>query len=241
MIKKYIFLFFIISSLIVDAQENKFQIGITFSPDISYRHTVDKANNSFTQVFEENKDEFEDLKLSYTTGIHLKYKLSKHLCAQFGVNYTNKGYKNPKSEWGYNSDTTGFINYTRSIGHIHYLEVPIQLQLSSDNEKFNFYGGLGLVPGVLLRRDQIEIESLEGEKSVISKITLNTPKSHYRRVSITTYLSAGVSYQANDKFALQLGPEFRYQFLSHQKRTSIREYFWSCGLMLGCFYTLPGK
>lgn len=80
----------------LSSKQRRFSIGVNISPDCCYRTMTknDKSISDSVWKFAKNlEDSIEKPKFGYTFGINLCYQITKRVYAEFGIQYSNKGYK----------------------------------------------------------------------------------------------------------------------------------------------------
>ena len=127
----------------------KFQIGISFSTDYSFR-TLKGDNEQW--IKQQKVKEFP--KIFYTTGINIVHNFTRNIGLETGLQYSHKGYENrvPFSNiWcGVGLPNSKIPNY-KEVYNYHYIDVPLAVNFSIGNGKVRLVSSLGLTTNVLLK------------------------------------------------------------------------------------------
>lgn len=258
--KKLLFIFLIFISLTGLAKETtpsdsilncgRFSIGINLSPDICYRSIKkDHGNDPITEtiIIFDNKEEIP--KFGYSGGINVCYKYSKHFSFETGIQYSNKGYSDKKSDWsnltfgdmidpryGFVYQTqvpTGLKSFQVRFNYL-YLDVPIRAIYSFGKKRFSFLTSIGVTTGYLMKANSTVIKRFDNGDV---KRTNQKQIDNFNDINISTSVSLGVAYRVNKKIDVKIEPTFRYG-LTKIENYEIANYLWSAGLNFSCYYKL---
>lgn len=206
--------------------KKKLYLGLTVSPDFSYRNTSN--NYYFTE---------ETAKLGYTIGISSRLNITKKISIESGLLLSNKGYKNNFSGLTFGDmidPRRGFIyntqNTPRKVEYIYsyyYLDIPIKAAFTFGQRKIHFFAAAGITPNILIKTT---------EKSIITYQNGDTDNdSHdalfnYNRFNLSPTVSVGLS-KITAKSILKIEPYFSYGILKIIDALTTA-YLWNCGINL---------
>ncbi|MDR0830817.1 MAG: PorT family protein [Prevotellaceae bacterium] len=218
-------------SINIAAQNSKWQIGATVSPDFSYRTL--STSYDFGGLFDSDYG-----KLSYTAGVNAVYNFSELFGLEAGISFADFGYKMKVSvresiDGPIYSSTMRYSNY--------YIGIPIKANFSFGKNKFSYIASVGFFTAFLIDEKQVctipeineryvsTIKQRDGESGFLS---------NYNRINIFPTVGFGVKYDLSDKFTLRAMPTFRFGAIKIYQQSLIKKYLWNVGLEVGFFYNL---
>jgi opacity protein-like surface antigen len=227
------------NTLTTTKKTHKLLIGFNFSADIGYRLLkYDRADSHYNGYRNDN----EKPNFGYTSGLNIKYNISKKIGFEIGAQYSKKGYTTKKETllWDYafpSSDLVNenglFPNKFKQNFNYHYIDIPLRVIFSSDASKVQFITSIGITTNLLIKANSPNIYYYKDGS--IKRQVHN--KDNYKKINITPTISAGIAYQLSDKLKLNIEPTYRFGLLKTSSST-INEYLWSVGLNITCYYTL---
>jgi hypothetical protein len=210
---------------------NRFQIGVSVSPDVNYR--VLKADNSVEWI-KDNRDEREIPLFGFTAGVNTIFNFTRLIGVETAVQYSLKGYQD-KWQDSFNPIQTNDPNVparTRAFYKFHYLDIPIKANISVGKKRVRFIGSVGVVVNVYLASSWVGVsESQSGERT---RSVANEP-FNFEAVNISPLVSAGIDWKISDRMSLQAKPTFRYGVLTIID-APIKGYLWNCGLDISWYF-----
>jgi hypothetical protein len=248
---------FIFSSLIIltpnlfaqekeeDVHESDFkriQIGINFSPDYCYRilKSDDSENADLVTAL---RDKNETVKLGYTTGLNLVYNFNKRFGVEIGAQFSNKGYRTKKMNYGDPIDSRNGFNFPppnnepvsgKFIYNNYYIDVPLKVNFILGKKKIRFISSAGFATNIFIKETSKLI--LDYDDGSTEKRINSTPFD-YNRINISLMISAGIDWKINSKNNLRVEPTFRYGVLKTID-APVTAYLWSAGLNIGYYFGL---
>lgn len=203
----------------------RFQIGVSFSPDVNYRTLTSQSNVNWIR---ENRDEQEIPTFGFTTGINAVFKITKMFGVETGVLYSQKGYQN-KWQDGLNPIQPNDPNIpkrVKSVDRFHYLDIPVKGNIIVGKRKVRFIGSLGIVVNVYLTSSWTGIS--ESHSGDITRTITQEPYD-YEAVNVSPLVSAGIDWKLSNRMNLQVKPTFRYGVLSVID-APIKGFLWNGGI-----------
>ncbi len=227
------------SSLIL-ALPKKISIGVVFSPDYCFRTIKDNEGSTTTNGIVNNRALIESPKISYTTGVFSSYNISNKLALSLGLQYSNKGYKTVMNDLTYGDivdPRRGFLYSTggstptnvQLTDQYHYLDIPLKVNYVLGNGKLCFISTTGITVNILLGTStKLSYTYSDGSKDN------KTEKYDYgtNRFNLSPEVGIGLGWRISPAGSLSFVPTFRYGLLK-TFNTSITEYLWSGGIVIG--------
>lgn len=212
--KKYLTFLLAISFFGSFAQEiptkklNRFQFGVSFSPDVCYRTLKNTDGSSTSDAIITLRNDMETIKFGYTTGMNLQYNLNRFFGLAFGIHYANKGYQDKKQDVvpPTSQPDPSLPEQFKFIQNFHTLDLPLKLNFTLGKNKLRFTTGIGAAMNYLLKESQTSIMYFSDRTTRDS-----TPTGYnYKKLNISPFLSFGIDYQINSTMNLRIEPTLRY-------------------------------
>lgn len=227
---------FSIASFAQNTILKKLSLGVTYSPNYSYR-TLAKTKYDYTK---EGRDKYSNAIYGFSTGIRANYQLNQRFSVSLGVEYASKGY-----EYEQSVEMDMYPDYSGTLPAYHtdyykdkfeYLDIPVTVHYQ------------------FLQREHIYLKVLAGISSNIylsseTTVKISSPfnnedftqqgdASQFNAVNFSGIVGVGVGYQLTENFTFNLEPVFRHDFTSVYSSSDTKEYQYSFGVNVGLFYTL---
>jgi hypothetical protein len=231
---RLIILFFIVPcySIAQDSNSSKWSIGVNASIDYNYRKLSTANSNPYTDIIIPNRNNIEHPKLGYTTGLAMQYQITPKLALATGVNYSLKGYETKNLSYRFLDDSSQYVYAPAYQGFIFkYIDVPLQLRMTTGNKSVQFVYGFGVNINLLLESRFIS----DFEYGNYHQNIATTNK--YRKLNISPSIYLGVKYTPTAKINIFFEPTLRYQLLKNIDAT-ITERLYNIGLNISTFYRL---
>ena len=128
-----------------DNNLSKFSLGISFSPEYSYR--ILKAKEDKYEGLVAMSDSMVEPKFGFTTGIQIRYDILKRLSIESGIQFTDKGSRMTVSNFVAAEPDDPVLENLESVTtveKIYYIEVPLKANYKIISGKFSlsFFDGL---------------------------------------------------------------------------------------------------
>jgi hypothetical protein len=219
---KYIIAFIIlIHSLLISSQNpdslkiRKHSIGISFSPDYSFRRLV---ANSSSKWMKQSFDTLEVAKFGFTTGINYQFQLNEKIELVSGLLLSDKGEKTKKQF----SSKPALFNYNN---HFYYLDIPLAVKYNLIRKNIKFFVFSGLSCNVFLTQKITQVTGYTND----DVITKNFNKNGYRSINIAVLAGCGMECPISKNWNFRLEPTYRYS-LNSIANTPIKKHLYSVGL-----------
>ncbi len=232
--KKFSFLILVFISTIVFAddkkKESKFQLGLTFSPNLSYRSLFNSDNNLAFILDVRNENEVP--KLGYTIGCNFIYNINKRIGIESGLQFANKGYKKNDGllQFGNQFNPQSNIKY-KSIYNFYFLDIPLKLNYKIGEKKLKKIISVGALANILLHNSAV-LKQLSPTKQTTrySVNTLNT-------FNFSPEIGFGLDYELSKKTNIRILPNFSYGIIKIVDGP-IAEHLWQLGMQFSYFKKL---
>lgn len=152
---------------------SKVSIGISFSPDYSYR-TLHSAG-SF-QIGTEFRDTVEIAKLGYTAGLSLLVKLWNRVSFETGLYFSNKRYRTKSiALYDINPPFEEPVNRIKSSYNYYYLNIPIKVNYFILTGKIKLFASAGFSTNIFLdEREKVTFEDPESAETIKNSAKFQT-------------------------------------------------------------------
>jgi hypothetical protein len=210
------------------APSGKFKIGLSFSPNVSFRNLT--AEESFKQL-KEIRDAYEIPTFGFTSGIQCLYSFHPQWSVQIGATFTKAGYQSKYETVKVNQPDPMTPLKMKYRYEYHYLDLPLKLNYTFGRHKLKFFGSAGFCFHYFLEENYISTIVYADSTTERIQPTADT----YRKLYGSILVSAGVDWQLHPQFNVRLEPIFRYGVISINE-TPVRGYLWSAGLDCSVFY-----
>jgi hypothetical protein len=231
--KNKIVLLLLLSSSFCFAKEGlkKFNVGIHFSPEYSYR--IIKADAAYRWLTDVRND-LEIPKFGYSFGVDIMERFWKKTYGTIGISASNKGYQTDKNNLVYNDPEPGAPVRIQTRFSYWYLEVPLKINYQVFDSS-SFYISVGGVPALEFYEKTKSIYTNEdGSKDRTSDHILLGNNSN--KLNLAGYIGIGYLYKWKSWSAIKIEPFFKCQLLKLND-SYVHEYFYSIGLDLGFYFT----
>jgi hypothetical protein len=202
--------------------KNKFNLGLSFSPDYNYR--VIKAAGADAWM-KEIYDTLEVPKFGYSFGANLFFNINEKFFIGTGVFFADRGEKTKN----YNVEPVS--NYSN---HYYYLEVPAKAQYYLLAGKVKFFISAGFSANIFLGgHSTVKPFGYSGAGDpVVYRASKNTS-----RLGLSTVLGLGLDCPVSHRWYIRLEPTFK-RALTPLADGLLKRYFYSAGFNIGLFYRL---
>ena len=222
--KKFSVIFVLLFPLVLFCQTSdsvklkKINLGITFSPDYSFRTIKTEASN---QWIKDSYDTLEVAKFGYTTGLNLVFKFNKNFSLAIGFLVSDKGEKTKK----WLTPIPPAINYN---SHYYYLDIPIKANYVLINKKMKLYVSAGISTNIL---ESHKIVILDGINETKKTFINNTQLS---KINFAMLAGFGIDCPITNKWYFKVEPIYR-RSIGPIADAPLKKYLYSLGLNFG-FY-----
>lgn len=215
-------------------ESNPFQLGISFSPDMSYRWIRVKEETGYTGQIVELRNEMETPKFGFTTGLNVKYVFNEQWSLQTGIIYANKGYQTKKTEAIWPEPGPSLATHLKSKYDLHYVNVPLLVNYTIGKGKMKFLLNGGLILNTFIQeRYKAWLFYNDGNVETYKSKT----NTGYRRFTFSSLIGAGIQYEPNNQSEFRVVPTFRIGLPSITNNTPISGSLWSLGVDFSYFFS----
>lgn len=218
----------------LSSKQRRFSIGVNISPDYCYRTLTknDKSISDSVWKFAKNlEDSIEKPKFGYTFGINFCYQITKRVYAEFGIQYSNKGYKTIPILTTSSIDPEGVI--ATNILNFSYLDFPLKASFTFFDKRIQLMTSIGATLNVFSKTN---LHTIPEDKSIDDFHT--SIDYTYEKINLSPTISAGLKYKLNQRMNLQAEPTFQYAIKNIDEKSYKSTHLWNFGLNFGYYYKL---
>lgn len=202
----------------VKPKNKKIDIGITFSPDYSYRRLKSDVENRFVA---DVLDTVELAKFGFTTGLNAIYRFNAKLSISIGLLFADKG------ERLKNGSIPTIVGYTN---HYYYLDIPFKVNYNLTDKKNILYVTAGFSGNLFLNA-----RSTYKYESSIDKIV---QKNDFDVEKMTFSMNAGLGINCpmNKTSFFKIETLYRESITPIINNAPIKRNLFSIGINLGFYH-----
>lgn len=211
---------------------NRFQLGVSFSPDVCYR-TLKETDITTTQTnfyVMDARNKMEAPKFGYTGGVNFSYALNHWLSIESGLHYSNKGYGMKKQDLYSNQQEPGIPTNFKFIENFYYLDLPLKVNFSLGKNRWRFISSVGASTNLFLKESQTQVLYFSDK----TDRSTSSDGNKYNNMNISPMVSLGIDYHLSNKMSLRVEPTFRYGLLKIID-APVTAYLFSAGLNVGYY------
>ncbi len=212
------------------ALSGKFQIGLSFSPNVSYRWLRQEGGNVYTKSEMENRNQNETPVFGFTTGVNGIYSFSPKSGIQFGIHVSKCGYRSRWHEGLWYSDDGEVVKIQiKDRMEYYFLELPMSYQFCPGSGDLRFLMRGGIITHFLLTGKQ-DVTTIFGRSTTESSFPIGGGSPFF-----SAFISTGVDWKLGPHLNFRAEPIIRYGLTSRDD-FEIRSHLWSAGLDCSVFY-----
>jgi hypothetical protein len=206
--------------------EDKFSIGVNFSPNFCYRmlNYPDEL-----QTIADSREKFEHPSFGFNAGIAARYIFVTNLEVEFGVQFSRQThiFKNVPISDAMGNPSLGFADNQLRY---HYLELPLRVNYQFLNRKVFGYVTTGVSMNLFLNdKSKSWLTYNTGETAVV---TSESSIYDFNKIAFAVLGGFGIGYHISEKLNVRLEPLFRYS-LTPLAEAPINQYNYSIGCQFG--------
>jgi opacity protein-like surface antigen len=209
-------------------------IGVVFSPDYSYRTLHYVQSNKWIKDLRNNE---EMPAFGYTTGVALKFELTKKTSFETGLFYSVKGEQTKYVDLTWQSPGNNYAAKTKTKFQFKYLELPLSVSRVIGNRKLSFLATAGVSINLFTQRKTNVISILGGDK-IISSSDVDLG---YSKLNIAGTLGFGIKYALSKRLSLYIVPVYRQFLNSIVADKKAKECIYSVGTNIGVYYKIKPR
>lgn len=209
---------FVFAQSVEKKPAKKFSVGVSFSPDYSYRRLYSSDDNFFLDF----RNETESPRFGFTTGIVTSYQISNRFVLESGILFSDKGDKYEVVIDDFISfDDFGNIISGRDINnplipekhtskyHYYFLGIPLKMNYYFLKKNVGLFMSIGVSADYLIdAKIKTKSEFKDRTENNINPIN----NEDFNNISITGLTGFGIDYKITPRIKFQLEPVFRYSF-----------------------------
>lgn len=219
---------------VVARKPGKWALGVSFSPDYSYRRLIIDRDDPKRREYAEELDAQDKPILGVTAGFNIQRKLGKNFSLETGLLFSQQGLRHVEKNIDYSSytwivppgDLPKDIDLTRKL---QFIDAPIRLNFAVGGGKIRFTSSVAL-------NVNYQFGYIYSRTSTYDDGSVKSTRDRYAGsyLAFGGQVSAGMNYAINSKSNLRIEPTFRYRFPeSHANSTP-----YNCGLNISYFIAL---
>ncbi len=219
-----------------DNKLSQFSLGISFSPEYSYR--VLKAKEDKYESFVALSDSMEVPKFGFTTGIQIRYDILKRLNIESGIQFTDKGDKMINSNFvaaDTNDPLLLNLNSITTVKKVYFIEVPLKVSYKIVSGKFSLSVFGGISANIFLDNNT---KSIIKYKDGTEEVQPTNREGNFKSINVTMLAGIGLNYELNKKLCLNFEPIYKRDITEINTSDIISYYFYSFGANVGLRYRI---
>jgi hypothetical protein len=215
-------------------RSDKFQLGLLYSPELSYRTL--KADAEYAWL-KEAQDRMDIPRYGFSAGVYFGYRLSTRLALEIQALYSDKGSKIKENfmENHHLQDYWEKVPYqNHMIYHYNYLDIPVKLNYCLTSGKVKFYLAAGMSLNAFLNQKKKTYILYEDGSSK----TFRTASTRgLEKMNFAILAGFGIGYQLSEGYQFKFEPVFKHS-INSIVNAPVRNYLCSAGMQIGiahCF------
>jgi len=209
----------------------RFQIGVSFSPDICYRSIKNHDGGAVLDTIIKNRKQNEIPRFGYHAGVDFCLNFTKWLSVQSGVQFSMKGYQLKFADMAPLQPDPILPEKLKFIYNFYYLDIPVKANFILGKGRVRFSSSLGMAVNVFLKETQTGIYIYsDGHSERKTDNTIND----YKRVNLSVIASAGIDIKLINRMNLRIEPDFRYG-VTNIIKAPVTGRLWDGGLNVGYY------
>jgi hypothetical protein len=213
-----------------EAQEQRFQFGVNFSPDVTYRVLNPIVGDPTSSFLVESRNEMEVPKLGVTFGVNMQFHLNRSWSIETSVHYSNMGYSFENSDFIYKDEEDDMLKRIYSVVNHNFIEIPLKVNYFFGKKDKRFFVSSGIVNNVLINSNERRAEYYQNSTNH-RKFYFTESLSRY---NVSFLLSSGIDFKLSPTRNFRLEPTFRYALFSLSQTN--QEQLYNIGLNIGYFF-----
>ena len=214
----------------------KFSVGVSFSPDYSYRKLYSSDNDSFIDL----RNETESPRFGFTTGIVTSYQISNRFVLESGILFSDKGDKYgfvlddiilPGDPFNNRNDLSIPEKHTSKY-HYYFLGIPLKMNYYFFRKDVGLFMSMGVSVDYLL---DAKYRSKSEFKDRTEKNVKPLNNEDFNKVNTVGLAGFGIDYKITRRLKFQVEPIFRYSF-TPLVNAPLKGYLYSFGVDFTVFF-----
>jgi hypothetical protein len=219
-----------------DNKLSKFSLGISFSPEYSYR--ILNAKEEKYENLVEIINSMEVPKFGFTTGIQIRYDVLKRLNIESGIQFSDKGSKMTTSNFvaaDTNDPVLQDLNSFTTVKKVYYIEVPLKASYKIILGKISLSIFGGISANIFLDNNTKSIIKYnDGTKDVQH----SNSEGNFKSITVSMLTGIGLNYDLNEKLCFIFEPIYKRDYTEVSSVELAHCYFYSIGANIGMRYRI---
>lgn len=237
--KKLLLIYLLVIPLATTSQEvvkkpSVFSLGVSFSPEYSYR--VLKATEDKYEWSVKYSDSLDKPKFGYTAGFYASHDILKQLTLETGIMFSDKGDKMTTSNFEALDPNDPLLLRLKSITMIktyYYLEIPVRVSCRIVSAKLSVAIVAGISGNIFL----------DSKTKTIMRYNDGSPDEkdtnsggNGNRGTVSVLAGIGLDYKLTDKLCIGFEPVYKRDITTVYSSDITKLYFYSFGANIGIKY-----
>jgi hypothetical protein len=203
-------------------------IGLSFTPEVSYRYLVNTANgNTGNNAIIASENKQGQPQFGASADFKLGINLTHWLAVESGVGYMFAQYR---------YQTTNIIGFYRQREAYSYMDIPLGLRFSMGHRKVRGIIAPGVDFDFLVKQKQVATQ-YDGTGQVVNSTTTIDQTKNFNTFNLSPYLGIGIDCYASPSAVIRIMPIAQIQALKNINQP-ITEYLWNAGLNVAFLFGL---
>lgn len=223
----------------VEVELKKISLGVSVSPNYSYRTQVDDGVSAYNDVIYLGKDN-EVGQFGHTLNFDVRILMSNRHSFNIGLQISNEGYKVDEVDLQFGDvidPRRGFIYPAVGVSGLTYKYkfdyggITIGLKSRYGSKKLRFIHSVGIVPKLLISGTAI------GELTIANQspnVVYFRTTEDFNRFNLESYISVGGEWEFKENRTIEIAPTFRYNVLK-TSNDPLTSRLWNLGIRVGFF------
>jgi hypothetical protein len=212
----------------------KIQVGISFSPDISYRTLFNHDGSSIADQIIKMRNDSEIPAFGYHGAISVSYNFKTWVGLESGVQFSDNRYSNKYIDLISNDPEPSLPDKAKTCYNMYFIDIPLKINFTAGKYKVCFFGSVGPEVNIFLTEINKTILKYDDGTTEHKRQKSNY---NYHRVLLSVVAGAGLEYKMNHRMSLRIEPVFRYDVINIID-TPITSHLWGGGLNIGYYICL---
>jgi hypothetical protein len=207
-------------------------IGVTISPDFSYRLLNFSSSNQWVADMRDRKEVGNS---GFTAGIQAHHRLGNKLKLETALMYSNKSIETKYEALAWASDDIDLATRSKTIYHFKFLMIPVGFSYRFvGTKKVSLFVTAGLSPSVFFStKTKVVSIYANGDK----RVHASSKQTGHTLFSLFVSAGAGIDYSISKRFTFRVQPFYQRSLTSVVADNDAREFLFSYGIATAVCYS----